>query len=105
VILSGNAVMPRVAEEMWEHLSRETKIVSHERRRQRLVANDRIEVEACWKELLQKVLPFWEKKPLMPMLDLTPYTQEATIVYSHGMRNELIAATSVQRKERSLMRR
>jgi len=81
VILSGNAVMQRVAEEVWEHLSSETKMVSHERRMQRFVANERIEVEACWKEFLQKVLPFWEKKPVMLMLDLTPYTQEATIVY------------------------
>ena len=42
VILSGNAVMQRVAEEVWEHLSSETKMVSHERRMQRFVANERI---------------------------------------------------------------
>ena len=81
IIQSGNAVMQRVAETVWEHLSSETKMVSHERRLQRFVANDRIEVEACWKEFLQNILPFWENKRVTLILDMTPYTQEATIVY------------------------
>src|SRR5437667_9935408 len=81
VILSGNAVMQRVAEEVWEHLSSETKLVSHERRLQRFVANERIEVEACWKEFLQQVFPYWENKPVTLILDMTPSMQEATIVY------------------------
>ena len=81
VIQSGNAVMQRVAEALWEYLSSETKMVSHERRLQRFVANERIEVEACWKEFLQQVLPYWENKPVTLILDMTPYTQEATIVY------------------------
>ena len=81
VIESGNAVMQRVAETLWEQLSSETKIVSYERRLQRFVANDRIEVEACWKEFLQQVLPYWQNKPVTLILDMTPYTQEATIVY------------------------
>lgn len=81
LIQSGNAVMQRVAETAWEYVSSETKMVSHERRLQRFVANDRIEVEACWKEFLQQVLPFWQNKSVTLILDLTPYTKEATIVY------------------------
>ncbi len=81
IIQSGHAVMQRVAETAWEYLSSATKMVSHERRLQRFVANDRIDVEVCWKEFLQHVLPFWHNKPVTLILDLTPYTQEATIVY------------------------
>lgn len=81
IIQSGNAVMQRVAEAVWEHSSSETKMVSHERRFQRFVANERIEVESCWNSFLQDVLPFWHEKPVTLILDLTPYTKEATIVY------------------------
>jgi hypothetical protein len=81
VVQSGTAVMQRVAETLWEQLSSETKLVSYERRLQRFVANERIEVQTCWKAFLQQVLPFWKSKPVTLILDLTPYTQEATIVY------------------------
>ena len=81
IIQSGNAVMQRVAEACWEYSSSETKMVSHERRFQRFVANERIEVESCWKGFLQHVLPFWSNKPVTLVLDMTPYTTEATIVY------------------------
>ena len=49
--------MQRVGEACWEYSSSETKMVSHERRLQRFVANERIEVEGCWKGFLQHVLP------------------------------------------------
>jgi hypothetical protein len=81
IIQSGNAVMQRVAEAAGEYLSSETKIVSHERRLQRFVANDRMKVEGCWKEFQEKILPFWQNKPVTLVLDMTPYTKEATIVY------------------------
>jgi hypothetical protein len=53
IVQSGNAVMQRVAETLWEQLSSETKLVSYERRLQRFVAHERIEVEACWNQFLQ----------------------------------------------------
>lgn len=81
VVQSGNAVMQRVAETLWEQLASETKLVSYERRLQRFVANERSEVEACWHTFLQHVLPHWQNKPVTLILDLTPYTKEATIVY------------------------
>lgn len=55
ILQSGNAVMQRVAETLWEQLSSETKMVSYERRWQRFVANERIEVQACWQTFLQQV--------------------------------------------------
>jgi hypothetical protein len=81
IVQSGTAVMQRVAEEARDASNGETKMVSHERRLQRFVANDHIDVEACWKGVLQQVLPFWENKRTTLVLDMTPYTQEATIVY------------------------
>ena len=81
VVQSGSAVMQRVAETLWETLSSETKLVSYERRLQRFVANDRIEVQACWQTFLEQVLPYWQNKPVTLILDLTPYTTEATTVY------------------------
>ena len=81
IIESGNAVMQRVAETVWEQSGSETKMVSHERRLQRFVANDGIEVKTCWDQFLQHVLPFWQNKPVTLILDMTPYNAEATIVY------------------------
>ena len=81
IILSGSAVLQRVAEVAWEYGSSETKMVSHERRLQRFVANEQIAVDDCWHHFLEQVFPFWQHKPVTLVLDLTPYTQEATIVY------------------------
>ena len=72
IIQSGNAVMQRVSEAVWEYTSSETKIVSHERRLQRFVANDRIDVEANWKDFIQKILPYWQNKRVNFILDMTP---------------------------------
>lgn len=74
-------MIQRVAETAWETLSRPTKMLSHERRFQRFVANERIDVETCWQSFLETVLSFWQHKLVTLILDLTPYTQEATIVY------------------------
>jgi len=72
IVQSGTAVMQRVAETLWEQLSGETKAVSYERRLQRFVANERIEVESCWNDFLEQVLPYWQNKPVKLILDLTP---------------------------------
>lgn len=81
VVASGNAVMQRVAEEVWEQGSSASKMLSHERRLQRLVANERIDVAACWSRFMEQVLAFWQHKPVTLVLDLTPYSSTATIVY------------------------
>jgi len=81
LIQSGNAVMQRVAETAWEYLGSQTKMVSHERRLQRFVANERIEVDGCWKHFLETTLPVWHNKPMKLVLDMTPYSKHATIVY------------------------
>jgi Transposase DDE domain len=81
LLRSGNAVMQRVAEEVWEHSDSPTKMVSHERRLQRFVANERIDVDACWDDFLRQVLPFWQDRTVTLILDMSPYTDEMTITY------------------------
>lgn len=81
LVQSGNAVMQRVAEVMWESWDSSTKAVSSERRLQRFVANERIEVQTCWETFLEKVLAVWETQPVTLVLDLTPYNEQMTIVY------------------------
>jgi len=81
VLQSGHAVMQKVSETLWEYMDNDTKIVSHERRLQRFVANEKIDVDECWKRFLEQILPYWKGKKVTLVLDPTPYTQEATIVY------------------------
>jgi Transposase DDE domain len=80
-VLSGTVVMQRVAEAVWENSSSETKMVSYERCFQRFAANERIDVQACWKTFLEHVLPFWQNKKVTLILDMTPYNDDMTITY------------------------
>lgn len=81
LVQSGSAVMQRVAEAVWEKTSSETKMVSYERRFQRFAANERIDVQACWKTFLEQVLPFWQDKKVTLILDMTPYAETMTMTY------------------------
>src|ERR1700753_1056724 len=80
ILLTGSAVMQHIAETVHDRMDNDTAMVSHERRLQRFVSNDHIDVEACWTDFLQHILPFWHHKPVLLTLDLTPYTEESTIV-------------------------
>ena len=54
---------------------------SIERRLQRLIVNERIDPLQCWQAFLQQILPFWQKKEVILVLDCTPYCDDWTIVY------------------------
>jgi hypothetical protein len=54
---------------------------SIERRLQRLIVNERIDPSQCWHAFLAQILPFWQKKEVMLVLDCTPYCDAWTIVY------------------------
>ena len=59
IVLSGSAVMQRVAETLGERGLSEAKMSSIERRLARFIANQRIVVALIWKLLLAQVLtPF-----------------------------------------------
>src|SRR5215469_14500947 len=60
VVLSGSAVLQRVAEGLYGIGA--ATMPSIERRLARFVANDRIQVTAVWAQFLTQVLPFWRER-------------------------------------------
>jgi len=81
MILSGSAVLQRVAESISLDGINPAKMTSIERRLARFLANDRVVVTKIWELFLSQALPFWHGKPLRFVLDCTPFRAEATIVY------------------------
>ena len=81
MVLSGSAVLQRVAESLQQHGISEAKMRSHERRLERFVGNSRISVPTIWKLFLAQVLVYFRDKPLMLVLDCTPIDDRACIVY------------------------
>lgn len=81
MLLAGNAVMQKMAEEISLQEVSPAKMTSIERRLQRFIANERIDVQACWSLFLEQVLPFWQNKEVVLVLDCTPFRDTFTIVY------------------------
>lgn len=81
MVLAGHAVLQRMAEEISLQEVSQATMPSIERRLQRLIANERIDVAACWQSFLEQVLPFWQSKEVVLVLDCTPYGQTFTLVY------------------------
>src|SRR5215472_14087976 len=71
IILSGSAVLQRVAEGISLQGINPAKMTSIERRLARFIANDRVVVAKIWNEFLAQVLPFWQGKPMRFVLDCT----------------------------------
>ena len=81
IVLSGSAVMQRVAETLYEHGLSEAKMTSIERRFARFIANQRIVVPLIWKLFLAQVLTPFRGHALYFVLDNTPFRDDLTIVY------------------------
>jgi hypothetical protein len=81
MVLSGSAVMQRVAETMSEHGLSQAKMSSIERRLARFLANERIVVPLIWKLFLAQVLTPFRGQHLYFVLDNMPFRDELTIVY------------------------
>jgi len=81
IVLAGNAVMQRVAETLHERLSSSSKMSSYERRLQRLIDNEDVNVTGYWERFLQHTLPYWDTRGATLVLDCTPYNQSFTIVF------------------------
>jgi hypothetical protein len=79
VVLSGNAVLQRMAEGLYG--IGPATMPSIERRLARFVANDRIHASLVWSEFLTQVLPFWRERRVFLVLDCTPFDERATIMY------------------------
>lgn len=81
IVLSGSAVLQRIAESVQQHGISEAKRPSIERRLARFVANERIIVPTIWKLFLAQVLAYFRDKRLFFVLDCTPIDERACIVY------------------------
>jgi Transposase DDE domain len=81
IVLSGSAVMQRVAETLSEHGLSEAKMTSIERRLARFIANKRIVGPLIWKLFLAQVLAPFRGQHLYFVLDNTPFRDDLTIVY------------------------
>src|SRR6266478_7243780 len=81
IMLSGSAVLQRMAEEIGLRGISEAKMVSIERRFARFMANPRVQVSKIWKQFLGQVLAYWKGKSVQLVLDCTPYDDRASIVY------------------------
>ena len=81
MVLSGSAVLQRVAESLQQHGISEAKMRSHERRLERFVGNSRISVPTIWNLFLAQILVSFRDKRLMLVLDCTPIDDRACIVY------------------------
>jgi hypothetical protein len=74
-IKAESIVVARVAEELLTET--EAKVPSIERRLQRFLSNERIEVEPVWEQFLAEVLPTWRGKEVTLILDITPFEEHA----------------------------
>src|SRR5258708_29850574 len=81
IVLSGCAVMQRVAETLSERGLSEAKMTSIERRLARFIANERIVVPLIWKLFLAQVLTPFRGQHLYFVLDNMPFRDDLTIVY------------------------
>lgn len=81
IVLSGSAVMQRVAETMHERGLSQARMSSIERRLARFIANARIIVPLIWKRFLEQVLTPLRGQQLYFVLDNTPFGDDLTIVY------------------------
>ena len=78
-IKAESIVVQRVAEELLE--VSEAKAPSIERRLERFLSNERIEVEAIWDHFLAQVLPSFGQQALTLILDITPFEEHAQVIY------------------------
>src|SRR5690349_13249856 len=81
IVLSGCAVLQRVAETLSERGISEAKMPSIERRLARFIANERIIVSKAWQLFLAQVWAYFRGKSLYFVLTITPFQDELSIVY------------------------
>lgn len=81
IVLSGSAVLQRIAESFRLYGVSEAKMSSIERRLARFVANESVVVTEIWNQFLEQVLAYWRERHLLFVLDCTSCGQYATIIY------------------------
>ncbi len=78
-IKAESIVIQRVAEALLAES--EAKAPSIERRLERFLSNERIDVEKTWNDLLEQVMPYFRRGPMRLVIDLTPYEEHAQVIY------------------------
>lgn len=78
-IRAESIVIQRVAEALL--VESDAKASSIERRLERFLSNDRIKTEETWNDLLEEVMPFFRRKPIRLVIDLTSYEEHAQVIY------------------------
>lgn len=78
-IKAESIVLQRVAEALLAES--EAKAPSIERRLERFLSNDRIDIEKTWDDLLEQVMPYFRRGPIRLVIDLTPYEEHAQVIY------------------------
>jgi hypothetical protein len=78
-IKAESIVIQRVAEALLAES--EAKAPSIERRLERFLSNERIDIEKTWDELLGQVMPYFRQGPMRLVIDLTPYEEHAQVIY------------------------
>jgi hypothetical protein len=78
-IKAERIVVQQVAEELLEES--DANVPSIERRLQRFLSNERIEVEQIWEQFLQQFLAYWQHQAVTLILDITPFEEHAQVIY------------------------
>lgn len=78
-IKAESIVLARVAEELLS--GSDAKAPSIERRLQRFVSNERIDVEEVWEDFLSEIGGSWKQQEVVLVLDLTAFEEYAQVVY------------------------
>jgi hypothetical protein len=78
-IKAESIVLAQVAEELLSES--DAKAPSIERRLQRFVSNERIDVEEVWEDFLSAIGSSWKQQEVVLVLDLTPFEEYAQVVY------------------------
>ncbi|SRR5712691_1402605 len=81
IVLSGSAVLSRMAESLSLQDISSAKMPSIERRLARFVGNSRVQVNTIWKQVLSQSLPYWKGKAVRVILDGMPLDERVSIVY------------------------
>lgn len=79
-IQAQSIVVQNVAEELQAECAL-VKVPSIERRLQRFLANEHVEVSVLWEHLLRQVLPYWQGQPLTLIIDEVAMNDDARVVY------------------------
>jgi hypothetical protein len=81
MVVSGSAVLQRVAESLQERGFSQAKMSSIERRLARFVANERVVVQKIWKRFVVEVCSTFHDTRCVVVLDCTPLDERACIIY------------------------